>query len=197
MLLPALARAREQARRGVCISNLKQIGLAIKMYAQDYDENYPVGNTSTVQYMYPTLAFSTLIGKAGRMGYLEDEKTFRCPSDARWGKAGSTLGNPSMNDPDNIYLHLESKCSYAYALGLSESTADDTVLAADKAGTIGSSWTRTALQDAVTGTVNHTAEGVNVLYKGGHTKWVPIGKFNDEVPNKNYPSTDVGYIKNP
>ncbi|MEO0299304.1 MAG: prepilin-type N-terminal cleavage/methylation domain-containing protein, partial [candidate division WOR-3 bacterium] len=34
MLLPALARAREQARRSVCISNLKQIGLALRMYSQ-------------------------------------------------------------------------------------------------------------------------------------------------------------------
>ncbi len=33
MLLPALARAREQARRGVCITNLKQLGLTLNMYA--------------------------------------------------------------------------------------------------------------------------------------------------------------------
>ena len=41
MLLPALSRAREQARRAVCINNLKQIGLAITMYAQDYDGGLP------------------------------------------------------------------------------------------------------------------------------------------------------------
>jgi len=49
MLLPALARAREQARRGVCISNLKQIGLALKMYSQDWNERYPTV-TETVKY---------------------------------------------------------------------------------------------------------------------------------------------------
>jgi len=37
MLLPVLSQAREKARAQVCASNLKQIGLAIHMYAQDYD----------------------------------------------------------------------------------------------------------------------------------------------------------------
>ena len=36
MLLPALSKARERARMVTCISNLKQISLAVKMYADDY-----------------------------------------------------------------------------------------------------------------------------------------------------------------
>ncbi|MFP4250912.1 MAG: DUF1559 domain-containing protein [Armatimonadota bacterium] len=38
ILFPVFARAREKARQSSCLSNLKQIGLAIQMYAQDYDE---------------------------------------------------------------------------------------------------------------------------------------------------------------
>ena len=41
MLLPALARAREQARRAVCLSNVRGMGQAAKMYAIDHDENFP------------------------------------------------------------------------------------------------------------------------------------------------------------
>jgi len=41
MLLPALSRAREKARQGVCMSNLKQIGLAFMMYCQDNEEYMP------------------------------------------------------------------------------------------------------------------------------------------------------------
>src|SRR5690606_13298398 len=41
ILFPVFARARENARRASCMSNLKQIGLGIMMYTQDYDETYP------------------------------------------------------------------------------------------------------------------------------------------------------------
>src|SRR5450755_1930358 len=41
ILFPVFARARENARRTSCSSNLKQLGLGVLMYAQDYDEYYP------------------------------------------------------------------------------------------------------------------------------------------------------------
>jgi len=42
ILFPVFARARENARRSSCMSNLKQMGLAAMMYLQDYDERYPL-----------------------------------------------------------------------------------------------------------------------------------------------------------
>ena len=41
ILFPVFARARENARRSSCQSNLKQIGLGVLQYVQDYDEIYP------------------------------------------------------------------------------------------------------------------------------------------------------------
>jgi len=41
ILFPVFARARENARRASCMSNLKQIGLGFMMYVQDYDERFP------------------------------------------------------------------------------------------------------------------------------------------------------------
>lgn len=45
ILFPVFARAREKARQSACLSNTKQLVLALYMYAQDYDETYPRGYT--------------------------------------------------------------------------------------------------------------------------------------------------------
>src|SRR5579884_718236 len=43
ILFPVFAQAREQARKTVCLSNLKQLNLGVQMYIQDYDETLPLG----------------------------------------------------------------------------------------------------------------------------------------------------------
>jgi prepilin-type N-terminal cleavage/methylation domain-containing protein len=45
ILFPVFGRAREKARETACLSNLKQLGLACHMYAQDYDEQFVVEGT--------------------------------------------------------------------------------------------------------------------------------------------------------
>jgi len=53
MLLPALTKAREQARSVTCRSNLKQLGLSLGMYQADYDEFFPTqGNAPSGWDMY-------------------------------------------------------------------------------------------------------------------------------------------------
>ena len=48
VLVPVFAQAREKARQTACLSNLKQVGMAWLMYAQDYDEGYcPITYTQT------------------------------------------------------------------------------------------------------------------------------------------------------
>src|SRR2546425_2646692 len=42
ILFPVFAQAREKARQATCVSNLKQLGTAAMMYAQDYDETWPM-----------------------------------------------------------------------------------------------------------------------------------------------------------
>lgn len=81
LLMPVFARARESARRSKCISNMRQIGSAITMYADDWDGFiYPaVYNEGWKAPMgrYPTgSAWPYAIGN-----YVRDTGVFRCPND--------------------------------------------------------------------------------------------------------------------
>ena len=89
ILLPALARARESARRASCANNLKQIGLSLKMYANEaVDQHFPPN-----QYLNPEtcvdcaacmdFAFASMWnGVAMYPEYLNDLNVNICPSDA-------------------------------------------------------------------------------------------------------------------
>jgi prepilin-type N-terminal cleavage/methylation domain-containing protein/prepilin-type processing-associated H-X9-DG protein len=73
ILFPVFARARENARRASCMSNLKQIGLGIIQYTQDYDEKYP----QTYTYDSPSQIWYTSIWP-----YVKSAQVFQCPSDS-------------------------------------------------------------------------------------------------------------------
>jgi len=79
MLLPALAKAREKARQASCISNLKQIGLALHMYTGDNHETYPNCTAYTaaanIGLYGDTEEWYTLLKQ-----YVTDTRTYACPS---------------------------------------------------------------------------------------------------------------------
>ena len=79
MLLPALSAARERARSATCISNLKNIGLAMRMYADANKGNWPMIYDSGTGYTWKRFLTEG--------GYLQSEGKgkrgiFGCPSDS-------------------------------------------------------------------------------------------------------------------
>ena len=75
ILFPVFARARENARRSSCQSNLKQIGLGLLQYAQDYDE---INAASVTE---PTIGnYVTWVDRV--QPYMKSIQVFSCPSDS-------------------------------------------------------------------------------------------------------------------
>ena len=72
ILFPVFARAREKARQTSCLSNLKQVGTAMLMYIQDYDERYG-------QSMSGTSAGTTTVYHE-LMPYMKNAQILECPS---------------------------------------------------------------------------------------------------------------------
>ncbi len=75
ILFPVFARARENARRSSCQSNLKQLGLGILQYVQDYDEKYPATRYDS------GVAKTRNNWAAVTQPYLKSTQLFQCPSD--------------------------------------------------------------------------------------------------------------------
>jgi prepilin-type N-terminal cleavage/methylation domain-containing protein/prepilin-type processing-associated H-X9-DG protein len=71
ILFPVFAKAREKARQASCQSNEKQLGVAIMQYTQDFDENFPAGQSG-----------NTNQGWAGQIyGYVKSTGVYHCPDD--------------------------------------------------------------------------------------------------------------------
>ena len=91
ILFPVFARARENARRSSCQSNLKQLGLGVAQYKQDYDERFPIG-----YYAVGSPATYTTWGTTVQP-YVKSTQIFRCPSSTNTVNIGS-LNGPRDND---------------------------------------------------------------------------------------------------
>ncbi len=95
ILFPVFQGVRENARRTACISNGKQIGLAVIQYTQDYDETMPIFQA------YNTVKSGAAPGQPGHKGvedelapYTKASDLFKCPDDG----GGPTTNGKSYHD---------------------------------------------------------------------------------------------------
>ena len=169
ILMPSLHKAKVLANRVVCMSNLKQIGSAIHMYAQDWDDNLPYadyGATST------TMAFD--LREGGMAGnpwtclgllhedYLQSPHIYYCPVakdnpfaatyEKNWDRSGSYdyWGNSVGNFPPDEDKRNSLKCTPAAKLSV-----------AWDSGIWNPPWTA------------HLVGGNN-LYLDGHVLWIDV-----------------------
>jgi prepilin-type N-terminal cleavage/methylation domain-containing protein len=77
ILFPVFATARENARKITCVSNLKQLGTSVLMYAQDYDDYLPNNFAGKKD----TLLWQDLSGSGLMDPYLKNKQIWFCPSD--------------------------------------------------------------------------------------------------------------------
>ena len=85
ILFPVFAQAREKGRQASCLSNEKQLGLAIMQYCQDYEETFPVGfrqDSNWVNQNWPIIV----------QPYIKNLGVFVCPSDASAGNPAPSAG---------------------------------------------------------------------------------------------------------
>ena len=76
ILFPVFAQARAKARQAACLSNMKQIGTAVMMYVQDYDETYPPSQVPAPQ---PAPANAVVSWPTLIYPYVKNEGVFLCP----------------------------------------------------------------------------------------------------------------------
>lgn len=106
ILFPVFARARAKAQQIKCLSNLKQLGLAMIMYASDYNELFPFGLWGVmVSPLNPDATVATTVKATDGWGnflmpYIKNVDILRCPSrqfDNRWEEKGIPAPGYALN----------------------------------------------------------------------------------------------------
>ena len=178
-LLPALSKAQESARRAACLSNIRQVMLAMIQYAGEYDDDYPdeiEGETDAA----PQRRFAKLL----KYGYLSAAKVFKCPS-------ASYDDRPDQDDLDEDSISESSEgsiadvlltndwCSYGIDVDVNNTHGSSRAVLADKPHS--DHWgaganSPEAGDDDTSNSENHRGDGQNIAYNDCHVKWSPTCK---------------------
>ena len=163
ILFPVFARARENARRSSCQSNLKQLGTGIMQYTQDYDERFPLGITVIMG------DYSTSLELI--QPYIKSIQVAICPSDS---------GTPDVN----LYLTGTVALSYsgnqkittAYGLDPSVPPPPPSLAQIKQSARLPLMWDAINLAPAPplpnVKVARRHFDGANCLFVDGHVKWL-------------------------
>jgi prepilin-type N-terminal cleavage/methylation domain-containing protein/prepilin-type processing-associated H-X9-DG protein len=182
ILFPVFARARENARKSTCQSNLKQIGMGLMQYCQDYDECYPDARYGSNPSPYP-LIYEALVP------YLKNNMIWICPSKGGIQRGGTTSPLNYNGRTFPVYPNYGWNSSLA-ARSMAEVTAPaETAAVADCshplwAADVGRiAWANsddrilyptsgTTSQDYMKDAYSRHLGGENICWADGHVKWM-------------------------
>ena len=185
ILFPVFAQAREAARKTSCASNLKNLGTAVLMYTQDYDEQFPLA-------AYTTSGFAFLIWHDLTDPYVKNKQIWHCPSSpvSKTDQGGKPTTHFGFNARYLTTIQLDLAASYlnhrAASLASVQSPTE-TVMLADAKASKAASWCgddgKFLLPPSDTDTdcwgrpnPLHN-EGGNILWVDGHVKWQKPSTF--------------------
>jgi prepilin-type N-terminal cleavage/methylation domain-containing protein/prepilin-type processing-associated H-X9-DG protein len=212
ILFPVFARARENARRASCQSNMKQIGLGFAQYLQDYDEKYPMGLSNDVT--NPNRNDQGHFGWVMALQpYQKSVQIYQCPSETN-----APVAAPTVTDDTgfNDYWVNRKICGWnnvdscpGAACGLNQATMNSTALVVligdgakdDNTGQDDYKGRSTymiksgAFPNSSTSTANGNwgarhLEGANYGFADGHVKWLKPGKVIPGTATAGAPSVD-------
>jgi len=166
MLLPALARAREEARRANCKNNMQQVGKALVNYTGNYKDYLPfieeTVDTATNSY---GISMNTDCLAMLYPDFLQQVKVFRCPSTEDEPQINSTWRDGGRQA---TFGASPNWSSYGYDKFVHKARAGSGhAILADMDGS------GSVARDPDTNTTNHQG-GQNVLYFDGHVSWQTV-----------------------
>mgnify|MGYP001031226591 CR=1 FL=1 len=189
ILFPVFARAREKARQATCQSNLKQIGVAIIMYAQDYDDkivpyyidlNPPVNNSN--YYTWQMLVAPYISGEqAGSWGtwQIKTHSIYQCPSADRqtdWVYSNYGISRYLAGHPKESVSFFGAWPRMLGRVPFPAETymAGDSYWSGNPAGDISRGWYQISIWDdpSVTNVAARHNGMANMLFCDGHVKTI-------------------------
>ncbi len=175
ILFPVFARARENARKSSCSSQVKQLGLGIKQYMQDYDDTFPADGRAVASQPLTGWAYTI-------QPYLKSEQLLQCPSDS----ATVVLGPTTAKLEDRAILPNFTDYAYNFNLGSGtladaqvERQANVVMLGDASAGTASSAAAYSVSKPQGTIGPRRHLEGGNYIFADGHVKWLLPTKVLD------------------
>jgi prepilin-type N-terminal cleavage/methylation domain-containing protein len=208
ILLPALGKAREASQRTVCLSNLKQLGTAMQMYANENKDFIPIGYMSQKQFSYVVNWNNSNGTRVSQMGYLVsggiivDGKAFYCPSEQDQQLSYNTPANiwPFGKTPEDPHLNTPGlgHTRFGYMARPVADWPTTGVFFPNPMAKKSQLGNKALLADFVTDkkiVENRHKRGVNVLYGSWAGQWVQLSDF-DTSPWNTFPYFDVDISHN-